>query len=95
MMNMVKREMPESIYIQCPDCDDLMDHDILKGRMGNDNITGTFPLYGMRKNILRYDPDPGDTYRKGPVQRRGRYRYHGNAAREQRTDHDRRRILHG
>jgi len=42
MMNMVKREMPESIYIQCPDCDDITDHDILKGRVGNDNITGTF-----------------------------------------------------
>jgi uncharacterized Zn finger protein len=39
---MVKREMPECLYIKCPDCDDLTEHDILKGRMGNDNITGTF-----------------------------------------------------
>ena len=42
MIQMVKRDMPEAIYIQCPDCDDLIEHEILKGRMGNDNITGTF-----------------------------------------------------
>jgi len=39
---MVKRDMPEALYIQCPNCDDMTEHDILKGRMGNDNVTGTF-----------------------------------------------------
>ena len=39
---MVKREIPEYIYIPCPDCDDVTEHDILKGRAGKDNITGTF-----------------------------------------------------
>ena len=39
---MVRRDMPEALYIPCPDCDDLTEHDILKGRMGNDNVTGTF-----------------------------------------------------
>lgn len=39
---MVLREMPEFIYYQCPICDDVTDHMILKGRMGKDNITGTF-----------------------------------------------------
>lgn len=39
---MVKREMPPYIFIQCPDCDDITEHDILKGRIGKDNITGTF-----------------------------------------------------
>lgn len=39
---MIPREMPEFLYIQCPDCDDITEHTILKGRMGNDNITGTF-----------------------------------------------------
>ncbi|MCL2031718.1 MAG: hypothetical protein FWG96_00350 [Methanomassiliicoccaceae archaeon] len=39
---MVKREMPECLYVQCPDCDDVTEHDILKGRAGKDNVTGTF-----------------------------------------------------
>jgi len=39
---MTNREMPESLYIKCPDCDDITEHDILKGRMGKDNVTGTF-----------------------------------------------------
>ncbi|AIZ57226.1 hypothetical protein Mpt1_c13650 [Candidatus Methanoplasma termitum] len=39
---MKNREMPESLYIKCPDCEDITEHDILKGRMGKDNITGTF-----------------------------------------------------
>jgi uncharacterized Zn finger protein len=39
---MVNREMPEYLYIDCPDCDDITEHDILKGRMGKDNVTGTF-----------------------------------------------------
>ena len=39
---MVNRDMPEYLYIDCPDCDDITEHDILKGRMGKDNVTGTF-----------------------------------------------------
>ena len=40
---MAKREeMEEYLYIQCPNCDDLTEHDILKGREGKGNITGTF-----------------------------------------------------
>ncbi|MDR0508912.1 MAG: hypothetical protein LBG63_03700 [Candidatus Methanoplasma sp.] len=37
-----REEMEEYLYIQCPNCDDLTEHDILKGRTGKDNITGTF-----------------------------------------------------
>jgi len=37
-----REEMEEFLYIQCPNCDDLTEHDILKGRVGKDNITGTF-----------------------------------------------------
>lgn len=36
------KEMPEFIYYECPDCDDVTEHTILKGRMGKGNITGTF-----------------------------------------------------
>ena len=32
----------EYLYIQCPNCDELTEHDILKGRIGKDNVTGTF-----------------------------------------------------
>ncbi|MCL2296652.1 MAG: hypothetical protein FWC29_06210 [Methanomassiliicoccaceae archaeon] len=40
---MAKREeMEEYLYIPCPNCDDLTEHDILKGREGKGNITGTF-----------------------------------------------------
>jgi uncharacterized Zn finger protein len=35
-------ETEEYLYIQCPNCDDLTEHDILKGRVGKGNITGTF-----------------------------------------------------
>ena len=40
---MAKREEAEEyLYIPCPNCDDLTEHDILKGRTGKGNITGTF-----------------------------------------------------
>lgn len=39
---MTDNEMPEFLYYQCPECDDVTEHDILKARMGKDNITGTF-----------------------------------------------------
>ncbi|MDR3075420.1 MAG: hypothetical protein LBU30_05230, partial [Candidatus Methanoplasma sp.] len=41
-MMMVNREMPEYLYIGCPECKDITEHDVLKGRAGKDNITGTF-----------------------------------------------------
>ncbi|MDR1954827.1 MAG: hypothetical protein LBP82_02610 [Candidatus Methanoplasma sp.] len=34
--------MPDYLYIECPNCDDITEHDILKGRAGKDNVTGTF-----------------------------------------------------
>jgi len=42
---MANREMPEFLYIECPDCDDITEHDILKGRLGKDNVTGTFRCF--------------------------------------------------
>jgi len=45
-MNMLKREMPETIYFDCPDCDDETEHQILKGRMGKASIEGTFKCLG-------------------------------------------------
>jgi uncharacterized Zn finger protein len=39
---MLKREMPETIYFDCPDCDEETEHQILKGRMGKASIEGTF-----------------------------------------------------
>ena len=40
---MAKREEVEDyLYIQCPNCDDLTEHDVLKGKMGKGSITGTF-----------------------------------------------------
>ena len=43
MIKVAKREeMEEYLYIPCPNCDDLTEHDILKGREGKGNITGTF-----------------------------------------------------
>lgn len=39
---MIKREMPDTLYFQCPDCGEETEHQVLKGRMGKDNIDGTF-----------------------------------------------------
>ncbi|MBE6519177.1 MAG: hypothetical protein E7Z70_06570 [Thermoplasmata archaeon] len=41
-MQMIKREMPDTIYFDCPDCDEETEHQILKGRMGKASIEGTF-----------------------------------------------------
>lgn len=35
-------DVPEAILCECPDCEDVTEHAILKGRFGNSNITGTF-----------------------------------------------------
>ncbi|MDR0309378.1 MAG: hypothetical protein LBH88_01275, partial [Candidatus Methanoplasma sp.] len=39
---MQEEDIQDYIYVQCPDCDDVTEHDILKGRFGKDNVTGTF-----------------------------------------------------
>ena len=35
-------EMPDTIYNECPDCGDITEHKILKAKMGNFNVNGTF-----------------------------------------------------
>ncbi len=42
MIEMLKRELPEPIYFDCPDCNDETEHEILKGRMGKASIECTF-----------------------------------------------------
>lgn len=39
---MIQREMPDTITYLCPDCDDMTEHQILKGRMGKATLEGTF-----------------------------------------------------
>lgn len=34
--------MPDTIYNECPDCGDVTEHKILKAKMGNFNVNGTF-----------------------------------------------------
>lgn len=46
---MVNREIPEFVYFKCPVCDDVIDHIVLKGRMGKGNITGTFQCSGCKR----------------------------------------------
>lgn len=41
-MDMLTREMPETLYFDCPVCDDETEHQILKGKMGKSTIEGTF-----------------------------------------------------
>ncbi len=43
---MLKREMPDTIFYECPVCDDETEHQILKGRMGKASIEGTFKCNG-------------------------------------------------
>ena len=35
------REVPDVIYLECPDCDDITAHDVLKGKMGKASLEGT------------------------------------------------------
>ena len=37
----MQREVPDSIYFECPDCDDATEHDVLKGRMGKASLEAT------------------------------------------------------
>ncbi|MBR4226361.1 MAG: hypothetical protein IKR86_06270 [Candidatus Methanomethylophilaceae archaeon] len=39
---MIQRPMPDTLYYECPVCDDYTEHQILKGRMGKSTIEGTF-----------------------------------------------------
>ena len=39
---MSSREVPEEIYIECPNCDDYTTHEVLKGKVGKASIEGTF-----------------------------------------------------
>ena len=41
VIDMIQREMPDTIVYTCPDCDDETEHQILKGRMGKATIEGT------------------------------------------------------
>lgn len=35
------REVPDVIYFECPDCDDIMAHDVLRGKMGKASMEAT------------------------------------------------------
>jgi len=39
-------DLPETIYTECPDCDDITEHVILNGRLGKSGVTGTFRCTG-------------------------------------------------
>ena len=43
---MIERPMPDTLFFDCPDCDDYTEHQILKGRMGKASIDGTFKCLG-------------------------------------------------
>ena len=38
----MKREVPEEIYLECPDCDDFTTHEVLRGKVGKATFEGTF-----------------------------------------------------
>ena len=46
MIVMIERSMPDTIFYECPVCDDETEHQILKGRMGKATIEGTFKCNG-------------------------------------------------
>jgi len=35
------KEVPDEIYFECPDCDDVTIHDVLKGKMGKSSMDST------------------------------------------------------
>ena len=39
---MMKRPLPDTLYYECPVCDDYTEHQVLKGKMGKASIEGTF-----------------------------------------------------
>jgi len=38
----MKRELPDTLFYECPDCDEETEHQVLKGKMGKATIEGTF-----------------------------------------------------
>ena len=38
----MQRDVPEEIYLECPDCDDYTTHEVLRGRVGKTTFEGTF-----------------------------------------------------
>lgn len=38
----MEREVPEEMYLDCPDCDDITTHEVLKGKIGKATFEGTF-----------------------------------------------------
>ena len=41
-MGTLMDDLPETIYTECTDCDDITEHTILNGRLGKNSVTGTF-----------------------------------------------------
>ncbi len=41
-MRMQKRELPDTLSYECPDCGDETEHQVLRGRIGKSTIEGTF-----------------------------------------------------
>ena len=39
-------DLPDTIYAECPECDDITEHEILNGRLGKSGVTGTFKCAG-------------------------------------------------
>lgn len=39
---MIQREMPDTIFYECPVCDEETEHQILRGKMGKATLEGTF-----------------------------------------------------
>ena len=37
----MQREVPETLYYDCPDCDDETVHEVLRGRMGKASLEAT------------------------------------------------------
>lgn len=43
------KEIPEIIYFDCPDCDDVTPHDVLKGKMGKTSLEATIRCQGCNR----------------------------------------------
>jgi uncharacterized Zn finger protein len=37
----MEREVPEQVYVECPNCDDMTAHDVLKGKIGKMTLEAT------------------------------------------------------
>ena len=37
----MKKEAPDEIYFECPDCEDITTHEVLKGKMGKNSMDAT------------------------------------------------------